>query len=230
MDHSDLYTPDYYALHTAKLRKNTSFHRHRMKILRGLVQPVSGERILDLGCGMGTVSIEFARYGANMIGLDSSPTAIRIAQAICNDISQGNAQFLLGEASRIPSTDDSFDKIICADFVEHIERCDYVRMLSECYRVLKPLGRLFIYTPCPTHVFELLKRNDLVLRRDPSHVDLKDMSYLERSVADASFTVERAYFENSFIPIFSRVEKALMHLPKIGRVFQRRICIAAVKK
>lgn len=180
MDNLQSYTEDYYKLHIKRLQKNDLFHRHRMNILRYLVRPAKGERILDLGCGMGTVSIEFAKLGAEMVGLDDSEVAINLANRTYQDIGTGRAQFVRGNVRKLPFDTGSFDKIVCADLVEHIERTLYLTMLLECHRVLRKKGKLIIYTPCPSHIFEFLKKRNWILKEDKSHIDLKNMEYLKK--------------------------------------------------
>ena len=201
MDNSSLYKTDYYNSHISKLRERDLFHRHRMKILLDLVSPRNGEMILDLGCGMGTLSVEFARLGARMVGIDSSEVGIEIAYRVFHKLGSGYAQFVVGDASRLPFADSTFDKVACADVVEHIHKPTYLEMLKESFRVLKPNGVLSIYTPCPTHIFEFLKKRNLILKADDSHIDLKDIDYLKRTLLDTSYEIQKQYFEVSFIPL-----------------------------
>lgn len=46
-----------------------------------LLNPLSGERILDVGCGTGALAQEIAQTGANVVGIDSSPEMIQSARA-----------------------------------------------------------------------------------------------------------------------------------------------------
>lgn len=203
------------------------FWRCRIRNILHLAEPQSGEKILDLGTGVGTVAIECSRHGAQVVGLDYSPSAIRIAQELYKKHGRGQADFILGDATSIPLPDSSFHKVICADLVEHLTREDFLKMLKECHRVLKEQGQLLIYTPCPTHVFERLKERSLIFKKDTSHVDLKEAKFLLDSLSKENFQIHKFYYEVTHIPGYRFLERLLMKIPLIGGLFRRRICISA---
>ncbi|MBT9164967.1 MAG: putative methyltransferase YcgJ [candidate division WS2 bacterium] len=205
----------------------STYWRWRIKNIIQLAEPKPGEKILDLGTGVGTVAIECSKHGAQVVGLDYSPSAIRIAQDLYKKHGRGQADFILGDATRIPLPDSSFHKIICADLVEHLTREDFLKMLKECHRVLKEEGQLLIYTPCPTHIFERLKKRNLILKRDTSHVDIKGAKFLLDSLRKENFQINKFYYEVTHIPGYRFLERLLMRIPLIGGLFRRRICISA---
>ncbi len=75
------------------------------------------------------------------------------------------------------------------------------------YRLLKPGGRFSIWTPHRGHVLEILKNRNILLKRDPSHVDYKSMAVLNKLLIDAGFQIERAYFVESHIPGLRSIER-----------------------
>ena len=102
------------------------------------------EMILDLACGQGFFAREFYKKGARIIGSDiskelialarkNSPKDIRFAVASAN-----NLNFLSAE---------SVDKITVIMSIQNIE--DVSGIFKECYRVLKPSGKLFIVMSHP---------------------------------------------------------------------------------
>ncbi len=104
-------------------------------------------RALDIGCGAGRHAIAVWRAGAALsVGLDLSEDdlrdAARCAQAAvaepAADGALGELCLLRGDATRLPFADDSFDRIICAEVLEHLP--DYDAALREIRRVLKPRG------------------------------------------------------------------------------------------
>ena len=91
-----------------------------------------GERILDLGCGDGQLTLRIAASGAQVIGVDASPQMVAAARARGVKAEQGNAESL-------PFADRSFDAVF-SNAVLHWVR-DHDTMMSEVRRVLKPGGR-----------------------------------------------------------------------------------------
>ena len=113
-----------------------------------LLRPKPGEKILDIGCGWGTFSIECAKRKASVIGIDYSVNAIRCAKNVSKTVlGEDKTNFLVSEAARLSFKNATFDKLIIADLAEHIAQNDFKEMLKECSRVIKKGGELCIYTP-----------------------------------------------------------------------------------
>jgi ubiquinone/menaquinone biosynthesis C-methylase UbiE len=226
----EYYNERYFADHLRQFSERPSrYWRWRIRNILHLAEPQAGEKILDLGTGVGTVAIECSKHGAQVVGLDYSPSSIRIAQELYKKYGIGQADFILGDATCIPFPDSSFHKVICADLVEHLSREDFLEMLKECHRVLKEQGQLLIYTPCPAHIFEKLKKRNLILKRDTSHVDIKGAKFLLDSLRKEKFQINKFYYEVTHIPGYRVLERLLMKIPLIGGLFRRRICISAEK-
>ena len=102
---------------------------------------LKGLKILDLGCGGGLLSEEFAKSGAKVIGIDISENSLKIAKT---HASKNNLTitYKKGYAENIPANDDTFNAVICADCLEHVD--DLEKVISEISRVLKNNG-VFCY-------------------------------------------------------------------------------------
>ena len=117
------------------------------------LQLKAGDRMLDLGCGEGRHAIAaYLETGAEVTGLDLSEDDIttarsRLAEAEAMGLSKrsGFCKFQRGNALSLPFNDNSFDKLICSEVLEHIP--DYQAVLREIDRVLKPDGLLAISVP-----------------------------------------------------------------------------------
>jgi len=100
----------------------------------------SGKKLLDVGCGNGSL-IEMVRDQVESIyGCDISITAIKAAanrgvRSVCTNLNKGH----------LPYNDESFDIITCIEVVEHV--IDPQNLLKELYRVLGPKGYLVLTTP-----------------------------------------------------------------------------------
>lgn len=97
-----------------------------------------GGSLLDVGCGNGQTLAWMADLGWQVQGLDPDPMAIRVASAKGLKVNQGTLQSQQFAA-------ESFDAIFMSHVIEHVH--DPLSLMKECYRVLKPGGRLVIITP-----------------------------------------------------------------------------------
>jgi ubiquinone/menaquinone biosynthesis C-methylase UbiE len=110
------------------------------KILDGLKMR-GGEQVLDVGCGDGVLLERIVKtYGVCGTGVDISPLSIKRARANSNR----TIKFLIAKATNLPFSDMVFDIVLGFDVLEHIK--DQGEVLSEIVRVLKPKGKLLIYT------------------------------------------------------------------------------------
>jgi len=122
--------------------------------LNQLFQTHQVRRILDLGCGDGRHLVYFARQGYEMFGLDSAPTALRLAKEWLTN--EGlSAQLFCADMSTILLPQKFFDAVICVQTINH-QRIEGIRLtIKEIYRVLRPEGWLFltVSTTRPTGLF-----------------------------------------------------------------------------
>ena len=101
-----------------------------------------GKRVLEVGCGRGSLSAYFSDAGYNCTLLDISAEAIKIAEEAFskNDL---NAEFHVGDAESLSFSDMSFDIVFSIGLLEHFEILDSV--ISEQVRVLDSGGLWFGY-------------------------------------------------------------------------------------
>jgi 2-polyprenyl-3-methyl-5-hydroxy-6-metoxy-1,4-benzoquinol methylase len=98
--------------------------------------------VLDMGCNDGAITGGYLERGArDAIGVDIDEAAIEFAQ---KHRSSNRLTFIHSTTSTLPIADSSVDSIICYDVFEHVS--SPVTMLEECYRVLRPGGRMLIGT------------------------------------------------------------------------------------
>lgn len=222
--YSEIYYKDFPHKFYKDFVQQTLFYRHKKTILMKLANPSQGEKILDAGCGIGTIMVEFSRMGANTIGIDIARQSLFIAKNIFSKYGNGKAYFIQGEAKHLPFKNNIFDKIICADLVEHLDNNTFILFIKECKFILKNMGKMIIYTPSPTHLFELVKK---YISPDISHIGLKDMKFLISNLTACGYKIEDSYFASSHIPVWKNIELLLMNIKFIGKFFRRRICISA---
>ena len=99
-----------------------------------------GLRVLDFGCGPGTISVGLAEAVApgDLHGIDMEESQIDLARSAAAAGGRDNAFFRVGDATRLPFADGFFDVAHCHMALMHIP--DTRAVLSEVKRVLKPGG------------------------------------------------------------------------------------------
>ena len=99
-----------------------------------------GMRLLDVGCGPGTISVGLAEAVApgEMHGIDMEDTQIEMARTAARAGGHENAFFRTGDATALPFDDASFDVVHCHALLNHAPGTQAV--LAEAMRVLKPGG------------------------------------------------------------------------------------------
>lgn len=100
----------------------------------------AGQRLLEIGCGIGTDLVRFAKGGALVTGIDLSATAIDLAKK--NFTHAGlldEADLRVADAEALPFPDGAFDAVYGHGVLQYA--ADPRAILRECRRVLKPGGR-----------------------------------------------------------------------------------------
>lgn len=223
------YDTAYYSAEVERYLRRTRFVRVRLRNLFELVGDTSGRRILDVGCGMGTVTLEAARRGAHAYGIDPARVALKAARRLALERDAPHARFTVADGAALPFAVASFDGVILADVTEHLDEATLRETLAESARVLRAGGVLALYTPSPSHLFERLKARGWILQQDPSHIGLRTAGELVGHVRAAGLETVRAYYEPSHLPVYGAFERLAGRLPWVGSLFRRRICIRARK-
>jgi ubiquinone/menaquinone biosynthesis C-methylase UbiE len=107
--------------------------------------PQPGQRILDLGCGTGTLAIltASAQPDAKVIGVDGDPEILKRARAKAKSARLG-VHFDHGLSTELPYDDESFDLVLSTLVFHHLTGAHKRRTVSEIARVLKPGGELHV--------------------------------------------------------------------------------------
>jgi SAM-dependent methyltransferase len=166
---------------------------------RYIGKSTGGERrILDVGCGTGTMLGYLASYGKAQ-GVDIDEEAV----GYCHE--RGLLDVSLGEAANLPFGDATFDLVTALDVVEHLD--DDVAALREMARVLHPGGQLLVTVPA--HRF---------MWGDQDEVNMHKRRYVAAEIRDrlkaAGFDVLRVSYMNAvlFPPIAAiRLLRRLQH-------------------
>jgi len=110
-----------------------------------------GDHVLDLGCGEGRHAITaYLEDKVTVVGLDLSMTDLGTARSRFHEFENPedatrSLNFTCASGLALPFADATFDKVICAEVLEHIP--DYQAVLLEIKRVLKPGGQFAASVP-----------------------------------------------------------------------------------
>lgn len=99
-----------------------------------------GQRVLDVGSGPGTITLDVARAVApgEVVGIDSSAAVVERASGLAADEGVENVRFATGDAYALDFEDDSFDVVHAHQLLHHLG--DPVAALAEMRRVVAPGG------------------------------------------------------------------------------------------
>lgn len=99
-----------------------------------------GMSVLDIGCGPGTITVDFAQRVApgHVVGIDSSADVVARAATDAAELDLANVEFRVGNAYRLEFGDDTFDIVHAHQTLQHV--ADPVAVLREMQRVVRPGG------------------------------------------------------------------------------------------
>jgi SAM-dependent methyltransferase len=131
-------------------RPGAGYHDLLDELESGFVERYGrGKDVLEVGCGTGLVLERIRRFARSAVGIDLSPKMLELARARQLDVQ-------LGDATRLPFADDSFDVACSFKVLAHVRDID--RALSEMARVVRPGGVVIVEYYNPQSLRGLIKR------------------------------------------------------------------------
>lgn len=113
-----------------------------IRFARGRVRP--GDRLLELGCGYGRVTLRLAQVATLAIGIDSAHASVRLARRLGQTVR--NAHFLTMDALALAFPDGCFDLVVCVQNGICAFAVDQEALVREAARAVAPTGRLLFST------------------------------------------------------------------------------------
>ena len=110
--------------------------------LKNKSKPLSGIKILDIGCGGGLLSEPMSRMGANVTGIDASDKNIKIAK-LHSKKNKLKINYLCSSPEKL-QIKKKFDVILNMEIVVHVDDIDF--FLKSCSKLLKKNGLMFVAT------------------------------------------------------------------------------------
>ena len=107
--------------------------------------PLSGQQVLDVGCGGGILAEAMARQGAEVLGIDLASKSLKVAQLHALESGLANVAYrevaVEALAAERPA---SFDVVTCMEMLEHVP--DPASVVKACADLVKPGGWVFFST------------------------------------------------------------------------------------
>jgi len=227
----ELYDRAYYQeLHPHHWFKNPPRkYAERNRDVLTVVAPRKSDTVIELGSARGDISFLLAGHAREVIGVDAAEEALEMAEAERRRLGLDNVRWVKADVADLSAfADASADAVAAIDLVEHIDDPTLEGMLRECKRVLRPGGRLGVYTPDRAHYVERLKAHDFVLKQFPQHIAVRRVDAYQDMLRAAGFRIDLVTWSVSPFPVVRLVEKALARLPLLGPTFRYRILIRAL--
>jgi SAM-dependent methyltransferase len=172
-----------------------------------------GQRVLDAGCGEGRHCFGCLERGADVVGLDLDFASLRDASKRLRGRAReldSIGEMVQGNTFHLPFPDDSFDRIICSEVMEHVH--DYRGAARELARVTKPGGRVAITIPTATSENLYLRLGDDYFESPGGHIRIFRPRELALGLAAAGLSTTGVGFAHGFHTPYW-VLRSVMHLP-----------------
>ena len=124
------------------------FERHWR--VQHVVEVLTGKTVADIGCSYGAYTINFARNGFKVTGVDCSSIALEQCKTNIKKFIpelEKDVELVEAFADDLPFEDNKFDSAYYGEILEHIPEHLLAKSLREAVRIVKPQGRIIITTP-----------------------------------------------------------------------------------
>ena len=109
------------------------------------IASLDGKRVLDVGCGGGILADSMARQGAEVLGIDLSTKALKVAELHALEAQTPNVLYREISAEKLAAEQPgSFDVVTCMEMLEHVP--DASAVIRACADMVKPGGHVFFST------------------------------------------------------------------------------------
>ncbi len=188
------------------------------KHIKSIAEYITGGKVLDLGCGLGTTTKYVTDLGLECVGIDYDDEVISYCKSTYPD-----CIFQAADAEKLPFEDKSFDTIILRDALHHFfGEADFDKVKSEIIRVAKSNARIIFFDP---NVNLLLK----TMRKLSAHKDeeckyetaVRIMNEMGFKIIHHSFNtvyslpLSGGYVGINFIPSVNLLYKIVLHTENV---------------
>ena len=157
--------------------------------------------VLDAGCGEGRHTFHCFRSNCSILGVDLDKKSLLKARWVLAQMKKrrdgnGRVLFLRGDALRFPFRTGTFDKIICAEVIEHVR--DDRLGIAELARILKPRGIIAITVPTTMTERIYNKLSDEYFRTPGGHIRIVNPKEMAACMEENHLRVYAVSFAHAF--------------------------------
>ena len=182
-------------------------------------QDLDGKAALDLGCGRGEVSVQLARLGARVTGVDVSPESLSRAAALAQTHGVAHQIALQeGNAEALPFDDDAFDLAVSAGVMSFVE---FDRAAAELARVTHRDGTAVILDTLGHNPIARMGRHRRLVQGETTRFQVENIltcAHLDRLRAHFGH-VEVHAFDFLAVPMMFVEDRLIRIHPKLGGIF-----------
>jgi 2-polyprenyl-3-methyl-5-hydroxy-6-metoxy-1,4-benzoquinol methylase len=180
------------------------WHEAKFRLIKRVAMPGPADRVLDAGCGSGTISDFLAHHAAHVVGADSNPEAIAFART---SFARSNLEFVLGQFEELVRLEPC-DWIYSIEVIEHLYHEQVIDVLSLFKKLAKPGAHLFLTTPNYHSLWPMvewsLDRHKLIPNlSEDQHVSHFSKALLKKSCERAGWKVEQLGTFNGVAPFIA---------------------------
>ncbi len=160
-----------------------------------------GDTILDLGCGEGRHCISaYLLKNVTSVGIDMSQRDLGTAAARFADFHDASDEsrsmsLSVSDGLSLPFADNTFDKVICSEVLEHIP--DYLTVLKEIDRVLKVGGILGVSVPRFFPEWVCWQLSDEYHAMEGGHIRILNASHLQQDIESLGYVRYRKHWAHA---------------------------------
>lgn len=182
--------------------------------------------VADFGCGNGVLGERIAHRVARYVGVDFSPSFVRVAERRAAAAGLTNVSFHLGDIPAFcADRPAAFDAAFALDVSEHVYDDGFVALAAAIRGALRPGAPLYLHTPNGAYVLERLRAWG-VMSQIEGHVAVRDPAHNERLLREAGFASVDTVIVPHYLPLPARFHP-LGRLPGVGPWFQARLFVTA---
>lgn len=185
-------------------------HSDALEKLISITSASKKDKVLDIACGSGIVSCEFAKHTNHVTGIDMTQGMLDEAKKLQTKLNLKNLTWHIGDVENVPCEDNSFSIVVSRFGFHHF--LNPLKVLSEMKRVCKPDG-VVIVVDVSLPDTKIKKYNEMERNRDCSHVAALSLTEFYRLFEKVGFKNVNTDFYSMKIGLNEQLEASFPSNP-----------------